>query len=93
MRPAKVIGSVTLNRMHPSLQGAALKLAIPFSLDELRSGQEPQADALAVYDERGAGEGSLIAVSEGREAAQPFSPEIKPVDAYCAAILDHIELT
>jgi ethanolamine utilization protein EutN len=45
-----------------------------------------------VYDELGAGLGSLIAVSEGREAAQPFGPEGKPIDAYNAAILDHIDL-
>ena len=35
----------------------------------------------------------LIAVSEGGEAAQPFQPEMKPVDAYNAAILDRIDVT
>jgi hypothetical protein len=34
----------------------------------------------------------LIAISEGAEAAQPFRPELKPVDAYCAAILDSVDL-
>ena len=47
---------------------------------------------MVVYDELGAGIGSLIAISEGREAAQPFRPELKPVDAYNAAILDSIDL-
>ena len=32
------------------------------------------------------------AVSEGGEAAQPFYPQVKPVDAYNAAILDNIQV-
>ena len=44
----------------------------------------PTADPLVVWDELGAGNGSLIALSEGAEAAQPFRPDIKPVDAYNA---------
>jgi microcompartment protein CcmK/EutM len=43
-----------------------------------------------VYDDLGAGPGSRIAFSEGGEAAQPFYPLDKPVDAYNAAILDTI---
>jgi ethanolamine utilization protein EutN len=38
----------------------------------------------------GAGVGNRIAFSEGREAAQPFHPDMKPIDAYNAAILDTI---
>jgi ethanolamine utilization protein EutN len=45
-----------------------------------------------VYDERNSGDGSLIGVSEGAEAAAPFAPEVKPIDAYNSAILDTIEL-
>ena len=45
-----------------------------------------------MYDELGAGIGSRIALSEGGEAAQPFRPEIKPVDAYNAAVLDQVEM-
>ncbi len=33
-----------------------------------------------------------IALAEGPEAAQPFLPEVKPVDAYAAAILDQLEV-
>jgi ethanolamine utilization protein EutN len=47
---------------------------------------------LVVWDELGAGNGGLIAVSEGREAAEPFMPQIKPVDAYNAALIDSIDL-
>ncbi|KKK54903.1 hypothetical protein LCGC14_3079970, partial [marine sediment metagenome] len=32
--------------------------------------------------------GFELALSEGREAAMPFYPEVKPIDAYNAAILD-----
>ena len=91
MRIAKVVGTVTLNRAHPSFVGARLRLAVPLSLAELR-GQQPQADEMVVWDENGAGIGSLIAVSEGAEATQPFRPNLKPVDAYAAAILDEVNL-
>ncbi|HMP05754.1 MAG TPA: EutN/CcmL family microcompartment protein, partial [Lacipirellulaceae bacterium] len=53
---------------------------------------EPHAETLVVWDELGAAPGALIAVSEGGEAAQPFRPHLKPVDAYCAAILDNVHL-
>ena len=89
MRIAKVVGKVTLSRCHPSFVGAALRLAVPLSLAELR-GAAPQADEIVVWDEHGAGLGSLIAVSEGAEAAQPFRPALKPVDAYAAALLDEV---
>jgi microcompartment protein CcmK/EutM len=92
MRIAKVVGTVTLNRCHPSFNGARLRLAVPLSLAELNGDQQPQADELVVWDENGAGIGSLIAVSEGAEATQPFRPDLKPVDAYAAAILDEINL-
>lgn len=91
MRIARVIGTVTLSRCHPSFQGARLRLAAPLSLADLRSGATG-AEELVVWDENGAGFGSLIAVSEGAEAAQPFRPEPKPVDAYATAILDNIDL-
>ena len=92
MRIGKVIGNVTLNRAHPSLTGAALKLAVPLSLENLIGRSDALGEEIVVYDELGAGTGACIAVSEGREAAQPFHPDIKPIDAYNAAILDKIAL-
>jgi microcompartment protein CcmK/EutM len=92
MRIAKVVGTVTLNRCHSSFQGAGLRLAVPLSLAEL-NGQQPQADEIVVWDESGAGLGSLIAVSEGAEATQPFRPDLKPVDAYAAAIIDAVDMS
>lgn len=91
MRIAKVIGTVILSRWHRSLDAACYRLVVPLTLDELAGG-EPAGEELVVYDSLGAGVGSLIAISEGGEAAQPFLPELKPVDAYNAAILDSIEL-
>lgn len=90
MRLATVVGTVTLNRCHPSFTGARLRLAVPLSLTDLRGESQPQADEMVVWDENGAGIGSLVAVSEGAEAAQPFRPDLKPVDAYAAAILDEV---
>ena len=92
MRIGKVIGTVTLNREHPSLTGARYKLVVPLSLDNLAGRSEPAADELAVYDDLGAGIGHLIAISEGAEAAQPFYPQTKPIDAYSAAILDTVNI-
>ena len=92
MRIAHVIGTVTLNRSLPSFKGARLKLAVPLSLDNLTGQAEPEGDPVVLWDELGVGMGDRIAMAEGPEAAQPFRPDIKPVDAYDAAILDHIDI-
>lgn len=44
------------------------------------------------FDEFGAGDGALVAISEGAEAAAPFHPDVKPLDAYLAAQLDQLEI-
>jgi carbon dioxide concentrating mechanism protein CcmL len=97
MRIARVLGSVTLSRQHPSLVGGALRLAIPLSHAELVEAPDAAArglagDTLIVWDDLAAANGSLIAVSEGAEAAQPFRPNLKPIDAYNADILDNVHL-
>lgn len=92
MRIAQVIGTVTLCQQHPSFQGARLKLALPLSLQNLTDGSAPDGEPVVAWDELGAGIGDRIALAEGSEAAQPFRPEIKPVDAYNAAILDRLDL-
>ena len=91
MRIADVVGTVTLNSVHPSMVGASFKLVTPLGWDHLagRSGEPPEE--IVVYDELGAGVGNRIAISEGREGAMPFYPEVKPVDAYNAAILDSLD--
>jgi len=91
MRVAETIGKVTLNKCHPTVQGATWLLAVPLTLEGLAGKPAGRGEALVVFDELGAGYGSRIAFSEGAEAAAPFYPATKPIDAYNAAILDTIE--
>ncbi len=91
MRIAKILGTVTLNRSLPEFAGASLRLAVPMSLSNLTGDEEPSAEELVLWDEFGSGVGDLVALSEGGEAAQPFRPQDKPVDAYNAAILDKVD--
>jgi ethanolamine utilization protein EutN len=90
MRIAEVIGKVTLSRWHASLEGASWKLGVPLSHTALNGDASGRGEAFVIYDALGAGEQSLIAVSEGAEAAAPFQPKIVPLDAYNAAILDRV---
>ncbi len=92
MRIAEIVGKVTLNRCHPTFRGANLKLAIPLMAEDMVVDAPPAAETLVVWDQLGANVGNLIALSEGPEAAQPFRPEVKPVDAYAAAILDGLDV-
>jgi microcompartment protein CcmK/EutM len=89
MRIAEVIGTVTLNRAHPSLIGARWLIAVPFSLKGLQA-DKPDGEDLVIYDHLGAGLGARIGFGEGVEAAAPFLPDKKPLDAYCACLLDQI---
>ena len=91
MRIGDVIGTVTLNTVHPSLTGASFKLVAPTSWDDLAGRDAEPLEEIVVFDELGAGVGSRIAISEGREAAMPFHPDIKPIDGYNAAILDSLD--
>lgn len=97
MKLHRVVGNVTLNRCHPSYRGAQLRAVEPLEPEQL--GGEPanhQAaeppELLVAWDDFGAGLGSTVAVSDGGEAAQPFRPDLKAVDAYCSAILDEVNI-
>ena len=92
MRIAKVVGKVTLNRCHPSFDGASLRLVIPQTLANLTGKSQSDSDSLVSWDEMGTGEGSTISIAEGPEASQPFLPEVKAVDCYVSAILDEVSL-
>ncbi len=92
MRIAEVIGSVTLSRTHPCLMGTHWLIGVPFSLEALQKQGRGDGEDLIIYDPLGAGVGSLVAFSEGGEAAAPFYPEKKPIDAYAACILDHVQI-
>lgn len=86
MRMGTVIGRVTLSLRNQKFQGERLLLALPWTKETFRD-QNAYAPAIVVYDELGANIGQHIAISEGREAACPF-PDLKPVDAYCTALID-----
>jgi ethanolamine utilization protein EutN len=90
MRIGEVIGTVTLSRAHPSLAGARWVIAVPYSLKALRQDAAPDGEDLVIFDNLGAGVGNRVAFSEGGEAAAPFHPQKKPVDAYCAGLLDQV---
>jgi len=92
MRIAEVIGTVTLSRCHPTFDGASLRVVRVLTLDDLLGETKSDSEPLVVWDDLGTGLGHRIAISEGGEAAQPFRPLNKPVDAYNAAILDDIQV-
>jgi ethanolamine utilization protein EutN len=92
MRIGDCIGTVTLNRAHPSVLGASWKIVVPLTWDNLLGRSDAPAEEIVVFDPLGAGLGNRIAMSEGREAAVPFYPEVKPLDAYNAAILDSLRV-
>jgi ethanolamine utilization protein EutN len=90
MRIAEVIGTVTLSRAHANLEGLGRwVVAVPFTLEGLRQGS-PDGEDLVVFDPLRAGAGQRVGFSEGAEAAAPFHPERRPVDAYVACLLDQI---
>lgn len=92
MRVAEVIGTVTLSRFHPTMTGARFVIGVPFSLKALKAGPRGDGEDLVLYDDLGAGPGMMIGFSESGEAAAPFYPDKKPVDAYCACLLDTVQL-
>lgn len=92
MRIAEVVGKVTLCSQHPSLTGATWLVAVPLACDPKTGELSDRGEPIVVFDELGANAGSLIAVSDGAEAAAPFHPDTKPIDAYNAAILDQVDI-
>lgn len=92
MRIAKVIGSVVLSRSAPELAGGRYLIVLPESADSIRGSAAAGGTPFVAYDGVSAGPGARVAVSEGREAAQPFTPRRVPVDAYCAALLDDVKI-
>ena len=92
MRIAKVVGTVTLSRAHPGLQGAVFKAVEGLEEPEQLLQDVWGGELIVAWDGVGAGPGDLVALAEGPEAAQPFRPEVRPLDAYLAALLDHVDL-
>ena len=98
MRIARVIGTVTLSHKHPSLRPGRLMIADALDQQALIEHQQstprskPMPESLVALDLLGAGIGQLVAISEGREACAPFFPDKVLIDAYCAAILDNVDV-
>jgi microcompartment protein CcmK/EutM len=97
MRLARVVGKLTLNRKLPEFPVGRLVLVEPLDVEGVAnldgpSRQSPGDSALVVFDELGAGEGGVIAISEGREASMPWWPTHAPVDAYCVALIDNVNV-
>ena len=91
MRVGNVIGTVTLSQRLENVAGGRFLVVQPRGLASLRDGSPSTAEPIVAYDEISAGIGSVVSISEGREAAMPFHPRLVPVDAYVAAVLDHVE--
>jgi ethanolamine utilization protein EutN len=93
MRIAEVIGTVTLSRVHPILAGYRWIIGVPYSLKALKAGLQADGEDVVILDQLGAGTGDQVGFSEGVEAAAPFHPQRKAVDAYCACILDSVSVS
>ena len=91
MRTGTVIGSVVCTVMHPAFRGDTLVLVLPWNTKTWNAGGKSDFDAsLVAYDELGVADGQVVAFAESGEAAAALNPP-KPVDAYCAMILDSVE--
>jgi microcompartment protein CcmK/EutM len=93
MRIGKVTGRVTLSDSYETLAGGRFLLVEVQDRFALAGEPRKTTETLVVYDHLGAGEGDTIAFAESREACMPFYPEkIVPLDAYNAAIIDHLSV-
>jgi microcompartment protein CcmK/EutM len=93
MRIGKVVGRLCLNDAYDTLVGGRFLIVEVQDRHVLAGRPRQTAESLVVYDHLGAGDGETIAFSESREACMPFYPEKRvPIDAYCSAILDHVQV-
>jgi ethanolamine utilization protein EutN len=93
MRLGIVRGQVVLNPRIDALAGKRLVLIEPVTMQNLRAANgSGGGKSLVAIDELGAAHGQMVAFTEGREAANPFWPDPVPADAYCALIVDRVDL-
>jgi ethanolamine utilization protein EutN len=93
MRLGIVRGHVVLNPRIEAFAGKRLVVVAPVTMADLRAGSgSGSGKSLVAIDELGAANGQMVAFTEGREASNPFWPEGVPVDAYCALIVDSIDV-
>lgn len=92
MKLARTIGTVTLSRFHPSMKSSRLRcVEIVDSIDQIDR-QPLGGETVVAWDLCGCGIGDLVALAEGPESAQPFRPDVKPLDASIVALLDKVDL-
>jgi ethanolamine utilization protein EutN len=93
MRLGIVRGHIVLNTAVESYRGRTLVVVEPLFMTNLRAKNGlGGGKSLIAIDELGAAEGQIVAITEGREAANPFWPESVAVDAYCAMIADSVDV-
>ncbi len=93
MRTGEVIGDVTLSRQLDCFAGARFLIVEPRGAAALHDQEDCRgAEPVVALDELSPGRGARVAISEGREAAMPFHPRPMPIDVYCAAVLDQVEV-
>jgi microcompartment protein CcmK/EutM len=93
MRLGYVRGTVVLSIALPELKGAKLLIVEPVTTDSLKARTgDGGGKSLVVASHLSPGEGQLIGISEGREAANAWHPKQAPVDAYCALIVDTYDI-
>lgn len=93
MRLGIVRGHVTLDPAVAAYRGKTFVILEPVTMENLRVGNGlGGGKSLVAVDALGSADGQMIAFTEGREAANPFWPDVVPVDAYCALIVDSINI-
>ena len=92
MKLARTIGSVTLSQSHPTMARATLRLVEELDTIDRIDVQPLGGETIVCWDLCGTGIGDLVALAEGPEAAQPFMPDVKPLDATIVALLDKVDL-
>jgi microcompartment protein CcmK/EutM len=92
MKLARTIGTVTLAKAHPAMRQAKLRcIEIVDSIDRVDE-QPLGGETIVAWDLVSSGVGDLVALAEGPEAAAPFKPDVKPLDASLVALLDETDL-
>ena len=93
MRLGIVRGCVVINPRLDAFAAKRLVMLEPVTMANLAAGNGcGGGKSLVAIDELGAAIGQMVAFTEGREAANPFWPNAVPADAYCALIVDSIDL-
>ena len=92
MRIGIVRGCVVLSRSVEALKGIRLLVVEPVTAENLAAGNnEGGGKALIVADHLAPARGQSIALTEGREAANPYWPLNVPVDAISALIVESVD--